>query len=371
MKYIVYLTTNLVNKKIYVGVHSTETPYQFDGYLGDGAIIQKPSSYKIRLTPLQCAIDKYGQKNFIRKTLRVFENLQDALDLEAWIVNREFIERTDTYNITLGGSVPPRLNKHIYQYSLEGILIKEWESIKSITDYFNVNKDRVRMVINDKRSFENSYWSEEKYEKLNISEYRPSSRGYIRQYTTDGVFLKSFKNTTEASKQLDIDRAKISNAIYGKYATSGFWFLKEGETIESYLDGSIKQEKPIYVYYKSGELFKKFNSFTALKKELKYNKGDIKRAIKNNSLFKDYYWSNSLFTNIVVENPNIIKCTPRKVYQYTLDGDFVREWESINECKKQYPSVLQVCLGKRLHCHKFKFSFDKLKIQSDTIRNNG
>ena len=36
MKYIVYLTTNTANKKIYIGVHRTETPYDFDGYLGNG-----------------------------------------------------------------------------------------------------------------------------------------------------------------------------------------------------------------------------------------------------------------------------------------------------------------------------------------------
>jgi len=35
-KWIVYLTTNLVNKKIYVGVHKTLTPDVFDGYIGCG-----------------------------------------------------------------------------------------------------------------------------------------------------------------------------------------------------------------------------------------------------------------------------------------------------------------------------------------------
>ena len=43
--------------------------------------------------------------------------MQDALDLEAWIVTRDFIARTDVYNIALGGGIPPRLNKHIYQYN--------------------------------------------------------------------------------------------------------------------------------------------------------------------------------------------------------------------------------------------------------------
>lgn len=32
MKYIVYLTTNIVNNKIYVGVHGTKDPTVFDGY---------------------------------------------------------------------------------------------------------------------------------------------------------------------------------------------------------------------------------------------------------------------------------------------------------------------------------------------------
>lgn len=39
MKYIVYLTTNLINRKIYVGVHKTENPDIFDGYLGNGLTI--------------------------------------------------------------------------------------------------------------------------------------------------------------------------------------------------------------------------------------------------------------------------------------------------------------------------------------------
>ena len=362
MKYIVYLTTNLINNKIYIGVHGTENPNEWDHYLGCAVFDNVPNSYNKRQTPFQCAVAKYGPKNFHRKTLRVFDNLQDALDLERWLVCPSFIERTDTYNITLGGGMPPTLEKHIYQYDLDGNFVKEWQSIISITTNFNCNKDRIRMVIDDKRSFEASYWTEEYYEKLDTKEYRPSSRGSIRQYTTYGKFLKSFKNTTEAAKALDIDRSKITNAIYGKYATSGFWFLKEGETIESYLDGSIKNSPKIYQYNVNGDFIKVYENIKVLKKEFKCNKKDLERAIKNSDKFFDYYWSYSRYDNILLENLELEQKTPRKVYQFTLEGDFIREWDSITECRKQFPSVLQVCLGKRNHCHKFKFSFDKPKI---------
>ena len=133
MKYIVYLTTNLINNKIYIGVHGTENPNEWDHYLGCAVFDNVPNSYNKRQTPFQCAVAKYGPKNFHRKTLRVFDNLQDALDLERWLVCPSFIERTDTYNITLGGGMPPTLDKHIYQYDLDGNFVKEWQSIISIT----------------------------------------------------------------------------------------------------------------------------------------------------------------------------------------------------------------------------------------------
>ena len=367
MKYIVYLTTNLINGKIYIGVHKTKDPNIFDGYLGNGIFINSPKTYMHRTTAFQSAVAKYGPKNFKRVTLQIFNTEQEALDLENKLVNEQFIKNTDNYNSTIGGGVPPILNKYIYQYDLKGNFIKKWDSIKSITDYYSVNKDRIRMVINTKRSFNCSYWSEEYFKQLDTKEYRPSARGSIRQYTTEGIYLNTFKNTTEAANKLDIDRSKITNAICGKYSIEGYWFLKEDETIEEYLDGSIKKEKPVYCYNIDGSYNKMFQTISDIKKKLKINKPDLKRAIKNNLLLNNIYWSYEKYDNIIKENPELVTLTPKKVYQYTLNGEFVKEWNSINECKKEYPSVLQVLLGKRNHCHKFKFYYNKLKIQSDTI----
>ena len=159
MKYIIYITTNNVNNKIYIGIHSTETPYKFDGYLGCGAYVNKPSSYNKGKTHFHNAILKYGKNSFIRKTLMVFNDLEEALKYESIIVDEEFVKRNDTYNMTVGGSNPPLAIKKVYQFNLQGEFIKSWDSIKSITNYYNTNKDRVTMCINSFRSYDNSYWS--------------------------------------------------------------------------------------------------------------------------------------------------------------------------------------------------------------------
>ena len=56
MKYIVYLTKNKLEKvnginRIYIGVHATENPTIFDGYIGCGVYIKQPSTYINPKTP--------------------------------------------------------------------------------------------------------------------------------------------------------------------------------------------------------------------------------------------------------------------------------------------------------------------------------
>ena len=74
MKFIVYLTLCTANGKIYIGVHKTN-PDIFDGYLGCGVYIKSPTSYKKSKTPFQYAVKKYGIKNFIRTTIKEFNNI--------------------------------------------------------------------------------------------------------------------------------------------------------------------------------------------------------------------------------------------------------------------------------------------------------
>ena len=128
-KWIVYLTTNVVNQKIYVGVHKTINPDKFDGYIGNGIYVNKPVTYEHSKTIFQRAVKKYGPKNFVRKTLAVFDNEDEAYLLEEEIVNEEFLSRDDVYNMVLGGGggvlftgIP------CHKYSLDGKYIESYKS---------------------------------------------------------------------------------------------------------------------------------------------------------------------------------------------------------------------------------------------------
>ena len=358
MKYIVYLTTNKINNKIYIGIHETENPDVFDGYIGCGAYINKPSSYNKGKTHLHNAILQYGTSAFHRHTLRVFENLEDALDLEAWLVNDEFVKRTDTYNMTVGGQVPPVLSKIIYEFDLNGNLIKKWDSIKSITDTYNINKDRITMCIKDKRSFNNSFWSE--FETINISEYRLSSRGYVFQYNKDGILLNTFENASAAALKLDIPRDAIVNAVFNRTTCCGYYFLRADEDINKLLNEKssklLASVTPVYRYLKDGTFNKEYSSISdACKDTPKASHGNIIRAIKNNKTCGGFRWSYEKSSIIKVYTEESLKAV--KVAQYDLNHNLIKVWDSVSECKKEYPSCQKVCRKERKSSKGFIFEY--------------
>jgi hypothetical protein len=142
---IVYKTTNIVNNKIYVGLHSTDCLE--DGYLGSGWVLKD-------------AIEKYGRDKFVRQILYVFDTRQEAMEMEARIVNEEFVSRKDTYNLTVGGmgvidqrgpknpmygKVAPNAKalraEHIDGRSFETSSIKELQSL------INIDRANIRNLI--------------------------------------------------------------------------------------------------------------------------------------------------------------------------------------------------------------------------------
>lgn len=205
MKYIVYLTTCLVNSKIYVGVHQMENPNEFysdGGYLGCGVFISRPATYKKSKTPFQYAVNKYGVKNFKRITLAVFDNPEDAYNLEKIIVSEEFIRREDTYNIKLGGEggCPEQLKTKVYMYDLDGNFVREFNTTAECNRYFlpdAAGGGHVPRAIRLGHLFHGYQLSYEKVPFMKkFEKKKPKNQGKrIGRYDLDGNLLEIYKHT--------------------------------------------------------------------------------------------------------------------------------------------------------------------------------
>ena len=146
-KYIVYKTTNLINNKIYIGVHRTNTDIN-DGYIGCGVDSYASATENFKF---HRAVKKYGYKNFKRETLYEFpdslEGMKAAYEKESELVTEEFILRNDVYNMSLGGKFPSNLlEKTVYQFDLQGNYITYYKSLHKATEETGIDYRSISQV---------------------------------------------------------------------------------------------------------------------------------------------------------------------------------------------------------------------------------
>jgi hypothetical protein len=87
MKAFVYITTNLINGKKYLGKHNGK----HEGYLGSGTI-------------LKTAIKKYGKENFKREIIKECLSDKEAYELEKELSEKwNIVSDSNWYNMKIGG----------------------------------------------------------------------------------------------------------------------------------------------------------------------------------------------------------------------------------------------------------------------------
>ena len=354
MKYIVYLTTNLSNNKIYIGVHGTENPDIFDGYIGNSInIFESNPELKHPKIPFHKAVKKYGYSSFRRQTIAVFPSEEEALELEAFIVNQEFIEREDTYNVTLGGGMPPLHNKQVYQYSLKGDFIKEWGSLTMAAEQYNTSGNILGISAKYKRTSIGYLWSFSKYDKLDISEYHiynPKIPVYL--YGQDKKYIKSYTSMAECYKDLQVSLSTVQRAV-GLGNSINNYYLSTTLSSE-FIPPKINNVKgEIHQYSLKGEYIKSYQN----KEQLgEYNEYEINRAIKQGRTYKGYIWIRGEKLNRVPSKEGVVN-KRKKIGQYTLDGTLVRVFDTLRECRKCFPNVSKVLRGQAKHCHNYTFKY--------------
>lgn len=331
-KYIVYQTINIVNNKIYVGVHKTKNPDIFDGYIGNGVNINYPSTYINPKYPFQYAVKKYGTSNFKRSILFIFSDEKEAYTKELEIVNKEFVLRKDTYNCILGGSLRPLeyIRKKIYQFDTNGKLIKEWIDAYEISNYFNIWKNSVYQSIRTKNRLCNFYWSFQKI--IDISEYSsPNLSQKVYKYNKFGKCICIYNSINEAAKINNYRPCELFNRIKEQACTRNNYY-----SLTLYDEFIPKprlclKNKIIYVYNINGK-FEQAVNYKDIHAYLKLNSNKrISTAIKTQSLIgnKQLRLTYEPKISAYIKTNNF-----KPVVVYTTDGKFIGEFRSINyACK--------------------------------------
>ena len=355
MKWIVYQTLNTVNNKIYIGVHKTENPDVFDGYLGCSVIAYYPSSYNHPETPFQCAVKKYGPGKFKRSVLKVFDSFEEAYSLEAELVNRDFIKRKDTYNIHLGG-IGGRIGKSIKQFDFSGKLIKTWDLVQDAADFYHCDWMTIYYAYLYKVSRKGFYWSYD--DNIDITKYVNATPTTVYKY--DGNTLKCvdmFFSQHDAAKKNNIQLALIQRAVKGGYKVGDYYYssnLMDEFDVKKKL--SIAGQS-IYIYDLNGTFLAELKT---KEEQLKFfnvkNTGALRYSLRTNTQYKDYQLS--LIKVNKMEPIKDKRKVSKKVGRYSLSGDLLEIYDTVTKAREAHGVGVSRCLrGQQKQCHSFIFKY--------------
>jgi group I intron endonuclease len=268
MKGYVYIYTNKVNSKVYIG--QTINLY-------NRKIQHKNAKDNL---PFHCAIRKYGLYNFDYSVLKtiVTYNHEDLFFLmnfweKFYIKEYKSNDRRFGYNIESGGNNTPKSEETKEKFKKNHCNFKGKNHPQWGTHLSNERKQKLR-----------------EYHSIPIV-----------QLSLDGDFIKEWTSSTEASFSLGFGRSgiiSICKCAKGEMLTyKGFIFIRKKDYTLKAIQERIKLKhkphncKPVYQYTKEGTFIKKWN--TRKEAEVYYNASEstIYHSIKGNYVSLGYRWS--------------------------------------------------------------------------------
>jgi hypothetical protein len=205
--YLIYQLTNKVNGKIYIGCHFTKN--KDDSYMGSGR-------------RLGFAKRKYGIEAFEKKILFECDSMEEMLKKEAELVNVEFLDRKDVYNLTLGGGSgwyhcnndPTNIAKRSWQW-----VKAHSDKLKSNPEYrkrygeslskaFKARVERGEVFISNGKGFLGKTHSEETKQKMR----KPKNQG-----ESNSQFGSCWVFDPEANKATKIKKDEVEKFLSDGY----------------------------------------------------------------------------------------------------------------------------------------------------------
>lgn len=216
----IYLTTNLINNKKYIGKSTFKSNHS--SYLGSGTLLKK-------------AIEKYGRNNFSKEILQYADTKEELEKMEEyWIEKYKAVEDENYYNIkptSIGGNTfiyltPEQQEKIKEQCRINGLNKKGYkhsEEAKSHMGRYERTKEiRLKMSISAQQRDNSNIGKYERTEEIKnkISESHKKARMKNQEhfkkldaevakrfskaivcYDLEGNFIKYFNSSQEAIRQ--------------------------------------------------------------------------------------------------------------------------------------------------------------------------
>ena len=215
---IIYLITNLINGKQYIG--QTTKIHLFNDYWGSGLLIKR-------------AINKYGKENFKKEILK--DNINSKLELD--IFEKQYIQQYNTlipigYNISIGGNggnLGPIINKIISKKKKGKIFVVDEYGKK-----FQINIDNQDYISGKLKAINGANISKSNKNRIRI--YKNNTQKYILINQLDfhikigwklgNIIPAAYTKTTRKAMYNTITNESkfIKNAEVEQYLNAGWIF---------------------------------------------------------------------------------------------------------------------------------------------------
>lgn len=123
-----------------------------------------------------------------------------------------------------------RGKKKVVQFSINGVFINEFKSIRHASNFTGIGKAQISRVCNKIPNYKTAGGFIWKYNDgrniFNPDEHSKKQYKKVIQYTLEGEKIKKFNSMTEASKKLKITKNSIWRACNNKHKTAGGFIWK-------------------------------------------------------------------------------------------------------------------------------------------------
>ena len=227
-------------------------------------------------------------------------------------------------------------------YDLNGNLLEEIQGMSNVIKKYGFTREKIGWSIKKNKPIGNYIFVIKKTGSK-------KKRSGVYQYDLNGKLIKHWNTIKQASNELGINTSSISDACKGRQKTAGgfFWSFEQKQSFDVYVNN---KKRVIEQHNYDSSLVREWESIALAARELNIEKTSIYACcVGRNRTAGGFLWC---YKGESVKPYN--QKVPKKVYQYTLNGVFVKEWDKATDAAKSIgcdeSNICACCNGKTKTC---------------------